>query len=344
VPRKFGGSGPPGNIASSTLGDFYIDTLNNNTYQCFNSGPCVADGPGNWIQVVSSPGSTIDTSVVPRKFSGPGAPASVAGSVLGDFYLDITNNDTYQCFNAGPCSAIAPGNWVKVDSGGSTGGPATPNSVYLTYNGTNYFPLYTSSGVPDAATWSWINQPTGATVTTTGGHARHLFAPPPGSNGDVLTAQKDSGSLSSTSFTLRATLQGCVIQTANGYGGCGIGITDGAKSITIGFGGYTNQGTPGLNIAHWTNSTSTPAPAFYLGNISAQWPTISYKIVLGGATLTFFTSTDGGNSWDPVTNGVPYAEPITAFFSSATGLSGFWWVDASWNQAGNSATLLDWSH
>lgn len=48
------------------------------------------------------------------KFTGSGAPGSVSGSVLGDTYMDTANGDEYVCNAAGPCTAVAAGNWVKV--------------------------------------------------------------------------------------------------------------------------------------------------------------------------------------------------------------------------------------
>ena len=55
-------------------------------------------------------------------FSGSGAPGSVSGSVLGDIYLDTAGQVAYMCFAAGPCTAVASGNWVLLGSGGGGGG------------------------------------------------------------------------------------------------------------------------------------------------------------------------------------------------------------------------------
>ena len=60
-------------------------------------------------------------------FSGSGAPGSVTGSVLGDIYLDTAGQVAYMCFAAGPCTAVASGNWVLLGSGGGGGGTVTVN-------------------------------------------------------------------------------------------------------------------------------------------------------------------------------------------------------------------------
>lgn len=60
-------------------------------------------------------------------FSGSGAPGSVSGSVLGDIYLDTAGQVAYMCFAAGPCTAVASGNWVLLGSGGGGGGTVTVN-------------------------------------------------------------------------------------------------------------------------------------------------------------------------------------------------------------------------
>ncbi len=59
-------------------------------------------------------------------FSGSGAPGSVATSVLGDIYLDTSGSgNAYMCFAAGPCTAVALGNWVLLGSGGGGTGTVT---------------------------------------------------------------------------------------------------------------------------------------------------------------------------------------------------------------------------
>lgn len=58
------------------------------------------------------------------KFSGSGTPGSLANSSLGDDYTNTANGDVYKCQNlSGACTAVASGNWVKQNTGG-TGTPA----------------------------------------------------------------------------------------------------------------------------------------------------------------------------------------------------------------------------
>ena len=67
------------------------------------------DGSGNGISC-----GLASTSIT-KKFTGAGVPGSVTGSTRGDVYTDTTNGNTYQCFGAGPCTAVAAGNWQQVN-------------------------------------------------------------------------------------------------------------------------------------------------------------------------------------------------------------------------------------
>jgi hypothetical protein len=82
-----------------------------------NTKPSPSVGPGIVIARGDTDSISADRTVVPLKYSGSGAPSTVTGSVLGDFYSDTTNNNTYQCFAVGPCTAVGPGNWVKTSTG-----------------------------------------------------------------------------------------------------------------------------------------------------------------------------------------------------------------------------------
>jgi hypothetical protein len=59
---------------------------------------------------------SVNAAEIPQKFLGAGVPGSVAGSTLGDFYLDTANQKVYACFNAGgPCNGVAAGEWVALN-------------------------------------------------------------------------------------------------------------------------------------------------------------------------------------------------------------------------------------
>ena len=342
VPQKFSGAGSPGNVSSSSLGDFYVDTQNVETYQCFNpGGACNGTAQGNWVKVVSSSssgGSGINTSTLSKKFDGIGAPGVVVGSTIGDLYLDTANSKIYLCFNPLTCTAVAAGNWVQSGSGtgsGSTGPTTTIDGVYAVSNGSNYFAVHQVNGLPDAATFTWLNQPAGATDTIVGSHARHVFVPGPGSNGDNLAVRVDANTLSPTSFTLTGSLVGCSANTSVNNSLCGIGITDGTKIVT--FGWMSVYGGIGLAVAGWSNATTLSAIA-----ANKYWPLFnqitSMRISLSGGTLTFLVSLDGGASYDPI-----YSTPVTSFFSSANGLNGCWAVNNNWTNGIGSSTLVDWN-
>lgn len=57
-----------------------------------------------------------------QKFIGFGPPGVVSSLVKpGDFYLDKTNNNLYQCFTAsGACTVVAANNWLQINHGGGT--------------------------------------------------------------------------------------------------------------------------------------------------------------------------------------------------------------------------------
>ena len=58
----------------------------------------------------------------PQRFSGTSVPGTITGSLLGDFYQNTATGDTYQCFKLTPtCTAVASGNWVKLNGATGTG-------------------------------------------------------------------------------------------------------------------------------------------------------------------------------------------------------------------------------
>jgi hypothetical protein len=333
VPRKFGGSGAPGNIPDSSLGDFYVDTTNSDTYQCFSAQSCAAAGPGNWVRIVAGSGAPAGTTGLTRLFSGPGTPAGVSGSQLGDFYIDTAADVTYQCFSAGPCTGAGNGNWVKVNSVSGGGTPATISGLYVSYSGGTWFPLFASAGLPDATAFTWRNRPGGATESIVGSHARHLTAAPPGTNGNNLAVRADNTVLSSASFTVRGTLTGCVVQLTSDTAGCFVGLTDGTKSIT--FGWQYLYGGLSLGVVHWSDFANSSGYALFRGMPMLQ--TAALKIVLTNGNLNFYVSGDGGASFDQL-----YSESATNAFSSTSGLSAMWGINNNCAGCMGSVTLTDW--
>jgi len=90
-------------------------------------------------QVISASRTVINTNFAslntckPQRFSGSTLPGNITGSLRGDFYQNTTAGDTYQCFAAGPCTAVAAGNWVKLNgTGGGTGTVTVVSSGNLT--------------------------------------------------------------------------------------------------------------------------------------------------------------------------------------------------------------------
>ena len=96
----------------------------------------------------------------PQRFSGTTVPGTITGSLRGDFYQNTTAGDTYQCFAVGPCTAVAAGNWVKIN--GTGGGGAGTVTVVGAGNLTSTA-IVTGGGLQTAQTPS-----TTATMDTSG--------------------------------------------------------------------------------------------------------------------------------------------------------------------------------
>lgn len=78
-------------------------------------------------------------------WTGSGPPGTVTGSLQGDFYLDTAANQSYQCFGAGPCTAVAAGNWVQVSSSGGAFTDLTVSTLQVTS------PLYNAATITGGA-------------------------------------------------------------------------------------------------------------------------------------------------------------------------------------------------
>ena len=60
-----------------------------------------------------------------NRYSGSSVPGNIASSRLGDLYTRTGTTEAYMCFAAGPCTAVASGNWVLLGTGSSGGGTVT---------------------------------------------------------------------------------------------------------------------------------------------------------------------------------------------------------------------------
>jgi hypothetical protein len=81
----FAGTGvPSGTLAGSIVGDWYLNTTNGDVYEKTAASAWTLRG-----NIKGTPGE--------KWFSGAGVPAgTLAGSVVGDWYLDTTNGDVYE--------------------------------------------------------------------------------------------------------------------------------------------------------------------------------------------------------------------------------------------------------
>lgn len=58
----------------------------------------------------------IDAGVIPRFFSGSGAPGTISGSRIGTLYWRTDTGQLYLCFQAAAdCTAVGVGNWVAIN-------------------------------------------------------------------------------------------------------------------------------------------------------------------------------------------------------------------------------------
>ena len=260
---------------------------------------------------------------------------------------DIPNNAASTTGNAATATALAATPTTCsagqvptgiLANGNATGCAATGPTVgsFYTTNGTNYFyPLYQSTGLPDAATWTWLYQPTGATATTAGTHGITLYSVTSGSG--TLAVRKDGASLGASSFTLTATVMFNSVGTGNTDSFAGICMTDGTKVLTYGWASYYG----GLDVAtgHWSNGTSLTSAAVTNSYVnSTTYMPLWLKIVLSGGTLTFSYSFDGGQKY--VVTGT---ESLTGFLAAGT-LYGCHATSSNDSNRAAWSTLMDWSH
>lgn len=91
---------------------------------------------------------SVDTTMIPRKFYGAGAPGSVSGSRTGDSYVNTTSSSTYFCNNpSSDCSGVSAGNWIAV--GGTS--VITEELLTVPYN------CAAGGGVYPGQYWSYPN-------------------------------------------------------------------------------------------------------------------------------------------------------------------------------------------
>lgn len=228
----------------------------------------------------------------------------------------------------------AANTWTQQSGGG--GGPTLTN--LYTQQGANYFwPLFQASGLPDASTWSWVYQPTGATVSPAS-HALTMYDPFVAAASTVaLALYKDNAALGSSSFVLKAAVMNAVMPTGNPPDKTtgGICITDGAKAIT--FGPESFFGTASVGIIHWTNNTTTSGSG--TNRVQMASPSLMWlRISLAASTLSFDFSLDGINYVNVETEGV------SSFLSAGTLNACIATSSGSTSPNVTGLTLVDWSH
>jgi hypothetical protein len=103
----------------------------------------------------------------PQVFSGTTLPGNIAGSKLGDLYLNTTSGLSYQCFKtSGVCTAVAAANWVQIGGGGGGSGTVTVVS-----SGS-----LTSTACVTGGGTTTIQTGTGCTISSTGDMVAHSYA------------------------------------------------------------------------------------------------------------------------------------------------------------------------
>ncbi len=106
APKIFSGAIVPGVVTGSRFGDFYLNTGNGFTYQCFAvSPPCNAVGNGNWTLLGSSGGGAIPNTTNALRGSGGGGATAVGGSPTD---CVLVNGSSASCGGAGSGNVVGP--------------------------------------------------------------------------------------------------------------------------------------------------------------------------------------------------------------------------------------------
>ncbi len=148
----------------------------------------------------------------PQVFSGTTLPGNIAGSKLGDLYLNTASGLSYQCFKtSGVCTAVAAANWVQI--GGSGGGGT--GTVTVVSSGS-----LTSTACVTGGGTTTIQTGTGCTISSTGDMTAHSFASSDTTHsGGTLYSGLTSGAVMLAAADIAGTAIVYVLPSTNGTAG-----------------------------------------------------------------------------------------------------------------------------
>lgn len=244
------------------------------------------------ISITSADQDTIatDSTTIPIKFFGSGAPGSTATSSEGDFYVDTSNADFYVCNNAGSfCTSVAAGQWVKVTGSGSssafsaiTSGTNT-TAAMVCGSGCTLAPTSATAGQISA---NYLNgtqlsaMTTGLlhVTTTTGAVAGGLLV-----NADVsasaaialsklATQAADTVDMNATGGSAVPTAVALPTSGTNGCAGATNALTYNTSTHAWGCNTITGSASSVFTASTATNPAFSATPTFSLADVSVKSP------------------------------------------------------------------------
>jgi hypothetical protein len=142
------GSGVPGSIPMSVLGDLYVNTASNVTYQCYKVTACTAVGVGNWAQISGTVAGGNCTNQVVTGISTTATPTcTTVTSAYVNTSIALTGTDINTSNQVTATHLASP---LPILQGGT--GSASPSLV---------------AGAGIGISGSWPNQTVAAAITVT---------------------------------------------------------------------------------------------------------------------------------------------------------------------------------
>lgn len=254
------------------------------------------------------------------RWYGSGAPGSFPLSVRGDFYQDITNLLTYQCWSLTACSGVSPSAWQLVSGGGG-------GAVARVFGRTGSVVAQSGDYTTDLVVES------GSLYFTTGRAQAAISASAPlGYSGGALSLPMWGTGTRPVAANALGTSGNCVQWLASGLGDAGASCGSGSG---LGFGpsGSPVSETPagtlnGVNAAFALTYTPVSATLWLTRNGIVQKAGVDYTLSSNTITFTFIPQTGdillanyytAGSTCSTCTNAIAYGTAALGTSSIASG-------------------------